>query len=109
MKTLQRPTEVLANAVYTPAEAARILKVSPLTVARKIRRGELPASKLGKSYRLLGRDLLSLFEWKTRMREAFDRVGRRIKAAGFTVEDVPRIIAEVRKEQAEAEARKAQT
>ena len=45
------------QAVYTTAEAARLLKLAPITVERQIRRGELKAVKFGKGYRLLGRDL----------------------------------------------------
>lgn len=68
----------------------------------------MPARKIGKSYRILGRDLLALFDpWRKEITKVWDRIGRKIKAASYTVEDVPRIIAEVRKEQ--AEARKAQT
>ena len=53
------------RSIYTTAEAAKILKLSPVTVERQIRRGELKAIRLGKEYRLLGRDLLALFDWRT--------------------------------------------
>ncbi|MDI6734575.1 MAG: helix-turn-helix domain-containing protein [bacterium] len=56
--------EIQERAVYTTSEAARILKLSPVTVERKIRRGEIPASKIGREYRLLGNDILGLFRWK---------------------------------------------
>lgn len=83
------------RAVYTTAEAARILKLSPITVERQIRRGELKAIKLGKEYRLLGRDLLALFDWRAYARSAFEDLGRDLRAryssAGVVRETVSRV------------------
>lgn len=59
MKTM-RARRIIEDAVYTPEEAALMLRLSPLTVVRKVRRGEIKAVKLGKSYRILGQDLLAL-------------------------------------------------
>ena len=66
--------------VYTAKEAARILKLSPITIERQIRRGELKAVKLGKEYRLLGRDLLALFDWKTYARSAFEELSQELRS-----------------------------
>ena len=61
--------EIQERAVYTTAEAARILKLSPVTVERKIRKGEMPGTKIGKEYRLLGDDILGLFRWRKEVKE----------------------------------------
>lgn len=44
--------------VYTIPETARLLKVSEMTVLRLIKRGQLPAVKVGRKYtRIMGEDL----------------------------------------------------
>jgi len=52
------------NRVYTPQEAISILKISDSTFRRLIRRGVLQAAKVGGQYRILGREILSLFNPK---------------------------------------------
>ena len=99
---MNAPRRIIEDAVYTPEEVALMFRLSTLTIVRKLRRGEIKAVKIGKSYRILGQDLLAL--WRTRFREVSDRIGRRLKAAGYTVEDVPRIIQEVRQEAAKAKS-----
>ncbi len=83
--------------VYTTQEAAKILKLSPITIERQIRRGELKAVKLGKEYRLLGRDLLALFDWKAYARSAFDELGRELRSRYPNAAVVRRAIAQVRR------------
>ncbi|MBU0702227.1 helix-turn-helix domain-containing protein [bacterium] len=61
--------EIQERAVYTTDETAQILKISTVTVERKIRRGEIPATKIGRKYRLLGNDILGLFDWKNKERK----------------------------------------
>ena len=48
--------------VFTPAEAAAILKVNPQTIWKYIREGKLMASKLGRVYRIREIDLENLLE-----------------------------------------------
>ena len=55
-------TEIKANAVYTLQEAAKVLRLSEPTLTRWIKSGRLSGYRLGKKYRILGRDLLALFE-----------------------------------------------
>jgi len=50
--------EIRENAVYTPAEAQKILKVSPSTLTRLIKKGLIRAAKLGGQYRILGKEIL---------------------------------------------------
>lgn len=41
----------------TPAEVAEMLRVSPMTVYRLIKAGEIRAARIGKSYRLREQDV----------------------------------------------------
>jgi excisionase family DNA binding protein len=47
----------LADTLMTVAEVADVLRVSNMTVYRLIRSGELPALRVGKSFRIQRRDL----------------------------------------------------
>lgn len=83
--------------VYTTAEAAKILKLSPITVERQIRRGELKAIKLGKEYRLLGRDLLALFDWQTYARSAFGELKQELRTRYPNAGVVKKVISQIRR------------
>ncbi|MFC1570443.1 helix-turn-helix domain-containing protein [Candidatus Omnitrophota bacterium] len=50
--------EIKANEVYTTQEAQRLLKVSPSTTMRLIKKGIIRTAKVGKQYRIMGRELL---------------------------------------------------
>ena len=50
--------EINENEVYTPEEARVILKVSESTVTRMIKSGLIRAAKIGKQYRIMGKELL---------------------------------------------------
>ena len=63
--------QVNENEVYTPAEAREILKVSPSTMTRLIKSGLIRAAKIGKQYRILGKELLRAVS-----PQAEDRVGK---------------------------------
>ena len=86
--------------IYTTQEAAKILKLNPVTVERQIRRGELKAIKLGKEYRLLGRDLLALFDWRSYARSAWEEVGRELRSRYPNASVVKRIVTQVRRSRA---------
>lgn len=45
-----------SNTVYTPEEVAKLLKISRFTVYELIKRGELPAYRIGRSMRIEGGD-----------------------------------------------------
>jgi len=84
------------RAVYTTKELAEILKMTPVTIERKIRRKEIRASKIGKEYRILGRDFLLLFEWQNRFRDLMNEIGRDMKKRGIKKEDVVSAIKKAR-------------
>lgn len=50
--------EVNENEIYTPQEARAILKISSSTMTRLIKRGLIGAAKVGKQYRILGKEIL---------------------------------------------------
>ncbi len=52
--------EIKANEVYTTQEAQRLLKVSPSTTMRLIKKGIIRTAKVGKQYRIMGKELLRL-------------------------------------------------
>jgi excisionase family DNA binding protein len=54
--------QIEANRVYTFDEVLEILKLSPGTLRRLVKKGVVPATKLGKQYRFLGSELLKRFE-----------------------------------------------
>jgi len=69
------------NRVYTPQETITILKISDSTFRRMVRRGVLQAAKIGGQYRVLGREILSLFNPKVQQKalNAFQKVKVGIK------------------------------
>lgn len=52
--------EIEESAIYTTAETRQILKVSPSTMKRLLKRGLLRANKVGGQYRILGKEILRL-------------------------------------------------
>ncbi len=54
--------DIEPNRVYTFDEILEVLKLSPVTLRKLVRNGDIPASKLGKQYRFLGADLLKALE-----------------------------------------------
>jgi len=52
--------EIKPNAVYTTEEVESLLKISNSTVKRLLKKGILKANKVGKQYRILGREILHL-------------------------------------------------
>lgn len=46
------------NEVYTPAEVEKILKISSSTMTRMMKRGLIKSAKIGKQYRILGKEIL---------------------------------------------------
>ena len=50
--------QINENEVYTHEETQAILKVSSSTVTRMIKKGLIRAAKVGKQYRIMGKELL---------------------------------------------------
>jgi excisionase family DNA binding protein len=52
--------KISENEIYTPSEIQKILKISQSTVMRMLKMGLIRGSKVGKQYRVLGKELLRL-------------------------------------------------
>ena len=52
--------EINANEIYTPKETRVLLKVSQSTMTRLIKNGLIHAAKVGKQYRITGKEILHL-------------------------------------------------
>ena len=76
--------EIKENEVYTHEETQAILKVSSSTVTRMIRKGLIRAAKVGKQYRILGKELLRVVSPQLE-----DKVGKAYnKARNWVHEDI---------------------
>lgn len=63
--------QINPNEVYTTEEAQKLLKISPSTTMRLIKKGVIRTAKVGKQYRILGKELLRLVS-----PEIEDKVGK---------------------------------
>ncbi|MBI4707938.1 MAG: helix-turn-helix domain-containing protein [Candidatus Omnitrophica bacterium] len=70
-KKEEQDMEIKANEVYTTQEAQRLLKVSPSTTMRLIKKGIIRTAKVGKQYRIMGKELLRILS-----PELEDKVGK---------------------------------
>ena len=52
--------EIKPNAVYTTNETQKLLKISNSTLKRLIKKGLIKANKVGRQYRILGKEILRL-------------------------------------------------
>ncbi|MDP8298564.1 MAG: helix-turn-helix domain-containing protein [Candidatus Tantalella remota] len=50
--------EIKENVVYTVKETEEILQISPSTMQRLMKKGLIRAAKVGKQYRILGKEIL---------------------------------------------------
>ena len=50
--------EIEKNAVYTVKETEALLKISPSTMQRLMKKGLIRAAKVGKQYRIMGKEIL---------------------------------------------------
>lgn len=54
------PKEIKQNAIYTTAEAQQLLRISNSTIKRLIKKELIRANKVGRQYRILGKEILRL-------------------------------------------------
>lgn len=52
--------EIKPNAVYTTEETSQLLKISSSTMKRLLKKGLIQANKIGRQYRILGKEILRL-------------------------------------------------
>ena len=65
--TTPHDAAVITNDLLTRAEAARYLRVSDRMVSRLIRKGQLPASRIGRAVRIRYADLLGILDGNPRI------------------------------------------
>ena len=76
--------EIKENEVYTHEETQALLKVSSSTVTRMIKKGLIRTAKVGKQYRIMGKELLRILSPKIE-----DQVGKAYnKARNWAHKDV---------------------
>jgi len=63
--------EIKESEVYTPQETQALLKVSASTVTRMIKKGVIRTAKVGKQYRIMGKELLRILS-----PELEDKIGK---------------------------------
>lgn len=101
------------NILLTVEELAKYLKIKPDTIYKKVRKGELPAIKLGKLVRfpkelidqwIIEQATKTMKEVKaarqaveTKMEEAVSEVKKTAKAASKAMGEVPEVIEDVKK------------
>ncbi len=76
--------QINEHEVYTHEETQEILKVSSSTVTRMIKKGLLRAAKVGKQYRIMGKELLRVLS-----PDLEDQVGKAYNLARRWVHDQP--------------------
>ena len=74
--------EIKPNEVYTTQEAQKLLKISSSTFMRLIKKGIIRTAKVGKQYRILGKEILRLVSPKLE-----DTVGKTYNKARQWVHD----------------------
>ncbi len=52
--------EIKETEIYTTADVEKILKISPSTMLRLLKSDKIHAVKVGKQYRIMGREILRL-------------------------------------------------
>jgi len=52
--------EVKPNSIYTTEETQKLLKVSSSTMKRMLKKGLIRANKVGRQYRILGKEILRI-------------------------------------------------
>jgi len=69
------------NEIYTTAETQELLKVSPSTIKRLLKRGIIKANKVGGQYRILGREILRSVSQRVEKKAAkfYGRIKQKVK------------------------------
>lgn len=76
--------QINENEVYTHEETQEILKLSSSTVTRMIKKGLIRAAKVGKQYRIMGKELLRVLspELENQVGKAYNKARRWVREEG---------------------------
>jgi len=69
--------EIHQNEIYTAEETISLLKISKSTFLRLVKKGVLSACKVGGQYRVLGKEILLLFN--PAVQESAEKAYRKVK------------------------------
>ncbi|HRR95876.1 MAG TPA: helix-turn-helix domain-containing protein [Candidatus Ratteibacteria bacterium] len=59
---MKEKIEILENAIYTANEVRQILGISGEKIRNFLKSGQLKSVRIGKAYKILGKDILQLLE-----------------------------------------------
>lgn len=70
--------QIKEDAIYTPKETQAYLKVSQSTMTRMLKAGLIRAAKIGKQYRILGKEILRVISpaLENRVGKAYNKARR---------------------------------
>jgi len=71
--------EIKPNGVYTTEETQKLLKVSSSTIKRMLKHGLIKANKVGRQYRILGKEILRLISPETEQKAVQSYLGLKRK------------------------------
>ena len=74
--------EIKPNAVYTTEETQELLKISSSTMKRMLKKGLIRANKVGKQYRILGKEILRLISPEVEQKAIQSYLGLKEKVVG---------------------------
>lgn len=72
--------EIKPNIIYTTSETEMLLKISNSTIKRLLKNGILRANKVGKQYRILGKEILRLISPEAEKKVTRSYLGLKKKA-----------------------------
>jgi excisionase family DNA binding protein len=74
--------EIKEQAVYTPKETQKLLKISESTFKRLVKKGIIKAAKIGNQHRIMGKHLLHLLnpDMEQKVAEVYQKSRKRIKS-----------------------------
>ena len=77
------------NTIYTPKETQEYLKVSQSTMTRMLKTGLIRAAKVGKQYRIFGKEILRVLspELEDTVGKAYNKARRWVHVG---IDDVPK-------------------
>lgn len=83
--------EIEANAAYTPQETRKFLKISPSTLSRLLKKGLIHAAKVGKQYRIMGKEILRILspQLEDEVGKAYNKVRHWVHEADEVREKTP--------------------
>jgi excisionase family DNA binding protein len=73
--------QVNESEIYTPKETKQLLKISDSTFRRLIKKGILCVAKIGGQYRIIGKNILQLFDpdLSEKVKRSYNKVLKKLR------------------------------